>query len=125
MQVETAARLAHDARQFLVNDANESLARRQALHDLGPDCARTRRVGERLDNGNSDIRLEQSHAHLPERLRDVLLSHARTPAQRVDGLAEPVGEHVEHRNPRSPETFAGDDEDYRAARARPLAAPVQ
>ncbi len=31
MQVETAARLAHDARQFLMDHADERLARRQAL----------------------------------------------------------------------------------------------
>ncbi len=115
MQVETAARLAHDARQFLMNDANECLARRQAFHDLRPDRARPRRVGEGLHDRHSDIRLEQRHAHLPERLRDVLLSHARAAAQRIDGLAEPVGEHVEHRDPRSPEPIAGAAADYRAA----------
>ncbi len=46
---------------------------------------------------------------------------AAAAAQRVDGLAEPVGEHVEHRDPRSPEPIAGAAADYRAAESRRLA----
>ena len=96
-QVEAATRLAHHACQFLVNDADEGLARRQAARDLGADRARARGFREGLDDADRDIRFEQGHAHLPQRVRHVLVGQAAAAAQRIDGFRESVGEHVEHR----------------------------
>jgi hypothetical protein len=83
-QVERAHALAHHLDEFVVDDLDECLARREALVDFLADHPRPDTVDERLDDGQRHVRLEQRHAHLPQRVPDVFLGQAATPAQSVD-----------------------------------------
>jgi hypothetical protein len=83
-QVERTHALAHHAHEFLVDHADERLARRQALVDLEPDRSRLDGLREFLDDRKRDVRLEQRHAHLPQRVGDVLFSQPSAAAQAFD-----------------------------------------
>ncbi len=76
-----------------------------------PDRSGLDRVDELLDHRQGDVRLEQRHADLPQRVADVLLGEAAAATQAIDDGGKTGGELVEHGVPRQ----------YGQARARALA----
>ena len=67
-QVERPHALAHQRDQLVVDDADQRLARRQALVELLPDDLGAHRLDERLDDRQRDVRFQQRHAHLAQRV---------------------------------------------------------
>ena len=64
---------AHQSGQLLVDNFNDHLRRRQALHHLGPDRPLGHGIGKILGNLIVDVRLQQRHAHLTHRVPHVRL----------------------------------------------------
>ena len=56
--------------------------------DLGAERLGLDRLDEALDHRQRDVRLEQRHAHLAQRLADVLLGDAAAAAQALDGAGQ-------------------------------------
>ena len=78
---------------------DQRLARRQALVDLLPDDLGADRLDERLDDRQRDVGLEQRHAHLAQRVGDVLVGQAPAAAQAFDDALQAFGQLVEHGKP--------------------------
>ena len=75
-QVEAAARLAHETRQFLMHDLDEGLPRREALRHLHADRTRLDGVGETLDDRQRDIGVEQRETNLAHGFGYVVLGES-------------------------------------------------
>jgi len=63
---------------------------------IGKALVKAHAVDETLDHRQRDIRLQQRHAHLAQRLGDVLFGHAPAAAQGLHGAAEALSQLVEH-----------------------------
>ena len=96
-QVQSRARLTHGPDQLLVQDLDEHLTRGQALLDLRTQRALLDAGDERLDDRQCNVRLEQRHAHLAQRVVDVVLGQAPAPAQGIDRRSQATRQFVEHR----------------------------
>ncbi len=95
-QVERAHALAHHAHEFVVDDLDQRLAGREALVDLLADDLRLDAVDEGLDDRQRDVRLEQRHAHLAQRVGDVFLGQPAAAAKAFDDGRKTGGKLVEH-----------------------------
>ncbi len=95
-QIERTHALAHHAHEFVVDDLDERLARRQALVDFLADDACLHAVDEVLDHRQRHVGLEQRHPHLPQRVADVLFGEAAAAAQALDDGGKAGGKLVEH-----------------------------
>ena len=95
-QIEGLRAAAHQRHQFIVDDADQRLARRQAALHIGADRLDLHRFDEALDHGQRHVGLEQRHAHFAQALGDVVFGETAAAAQRVDGLGKPFGQFGEH-----------------------------
>jgi hypothetical protein len=96
-QRELAALAApHDADEFVVDDLDQRLARRDAAHDLAPEGALACLLDELLDHRQGHVGLEQRHADLAHGGADIILGQAALAADILEGATEALGETVEH-----------------------------
>jgi hypothetical protein len=79
-----------------VDDLDEGLSRGQALGHLGAEGARAGPLDEILDHGQRHVGLEQGHAHLSQRVADVVFRDTATPLQGIAGARQAVGQILEH-----------------------------
>ncbi len=90
------------AGQLLVDDLHDLLAGVERLQDLGPDGALADPGRELLDDLEVDVGLEQRQPDLAHGGIDVGLGDAAATGQGAEGLAEAIGEGVEHAGARAP-----------------------
>ena len=95
-EVERPHALAHQRDQLVVDDAHQRLAGRQALVELLADDLGAHRLDERLDDRQRHVGFEQRHAHLAQRVCDVLVGQAPAAAQAFDDALQALGQFVEH-----------------------------
>ena len=93
---------AEDADQLVVDGLDDLLAGIERLRAGGADGVLADAVGDRADDGDVDVGLEQRRADLLHHLVDVGLGEATLAAEALDDPVEPVGEAVEHARPRLP-----------------------
>ena len=95
-QVQPLPRLAHHRDQLVTHDADELLARREALHDLLPERAQAHPLDELLHHGKRDVRLEERHADLAQGVADVVLGEAPLAPQVLQRAGQALGQAFEH-----------------------------
>ena len=83
--------------EFLVDDLDDLLAGRQALHDVATDGALLHPGQEGLHHRNVDIGFEQRQTDFAQGSVDVGLAETAFAAQTSEDVAEAIGESVEHR----------------------------
>jgi hypothetical protein len=66
------------------------------LATSAPSGAASRPLDEVLHHRQRDVRLEQRHAHLPQRVADVVLGDAAAPLEGVAGTRQAVSQVLEH-----------------------------
>ena len=88
---------AHQLGELLVDDLHHLLARVEAPEDVGTQAALLDRRGERLDDFEVDVRLEQRQADLAHRPIDVFLGQLAAGADIREGGLQSVRELIEHR----------------------------
>src|SRR5262249_37661708 len=93
---EPGLALAHQLRELVVDDLHDLLARREALQDLVAERLLTDPAHEVADDGEVDVRLEQSQADLAHGTGDRLLVELAFLPEVAEGALELVGERVEH-----------------------------
>ena len=71
---------------LVVDDLDELLARSQGFHHLGTNGAFADILDELLNHFEIDIRLEQAHPHIFERVLDVLFVEFALPTQFAKGV---------------------------------------
>ena len=96
VQGEAAMLSRHQPHELVVHDADEGLARRQALQHLLPDRAGADPVEELAGDGQRDVRFEQGAPDLAQRVADVLLAQASAAAELSEGAGEPLADGFEH-----------------------------
>ena len=89
-------RLAQRRQQLLVDDLDDLLRRRQALHHLGADGALADARDELLDDLEVDVGFEQRQAHLAQRGIDVLLGQAAARGQLIEDRVQLGLQALEH-----------------------------
>ena len=89
--VDAALRAAHERREFLIDNLDDDLRRRQRLEDFLADCAFLDRLDEVLDDLEIDIGFEERHADFPHRLVDIVLRQLAMTAQLLERLLQTVG----------------------------------
>ena len=87
---ELAAGAAHQLGQLLVDDLDDLLARVEAVQHLGAEARSFSVVGERFDDFEVDVRLEQGEADLAHRRVDVGLAQLAARADVGEGRLEAV-----------------------------------
>ena len=88
--IEAALRAAHELCEFLVNDLDDDLRRRQCVEHILPDGAFLHLLDEILDNLEIDVGFEERHAHLAHRLVYVVLRQLAMPAQLLERLLQAI-----------------------------------
>ena len=81
---------------------DDLLAGIERLRAGGADGVLADAVGDRADDGDVDVGLEQGRADLLHHLVDIGLGEAALAAESLDDPVEPVGEAVEHAGPGYP-----------------------
>ena len=82
--------------QLVVHDLDDLLARRERLEHVLPDGLLADAVDEALDDLEVDVGLEQRHAHLAQRLLDVVLGQPAAAAEPVEDGLQSRAQGVEH-----------------------------
>jgi hypothetical protein len=95
-QLQLRRALAHQARQLLVDDLHDLLARRQALEDVLAEGALAHVRDEVTDDCEVDVRLEQRQADLAHGARNRLVVEPALLAQVAENPLQLVGKRVEH-----------------------------
>ena len=87
---QPALRVAEERDQFVADDLDDLLGRRQAAQHVLADRALAHAIDERLDDLEVDVGLEQRHADLAQRRLDDRLRQPRLAAQRAEHVLEPL-----------------------------------
>ena len=95
-QVELDRLRSQESDQLGLNNLDQRLARREALANFLANSPFADSLDERLYDRQSDIRLEERHAHLAQGVLDVGLSQSALAADVFCGLAQAIGQIVEH-----------------------------
>ena len=95
-QVDLLDLAAEGVDQHVVDDLDDLLAGRDAFQDFGADRAFLDPVDEIPDDRQRDIGLEQHHADLAQRGRNVRLAERAAAGQFVEYIAQSVRQAVEH-----------------------------
>jgi hypothetical protein len=82
--------------QFVVDDADHLLRRREALQDLGADRALLHLLDELFDELEVDVGFEQRLAHLAHGVFDVFLGDLALAAEPVEDGVEALGQAFKH-----------------------------
>jgi hypothetical protein len=83
-------RAAHEARQLLVDDLDDLLARAERLRDLGPGRSLPHVADELLDDRVVDVSLEQGEPYLARYLLYLVLGEVPTTAHPVERGVQPL-----------------------------------
>ena len=86
----------HEVGEFPVHDTDQGLARSQRADDLLADGLGPNLRDEVLDHRQSDVGLQQRHAHLAQCLLDIVLGQAGLATQFLDDTGEALGKVVQH-----------------------------
>ena len=82
--VETALRPTHQRGEFLIDDLDNGLCRRERIEHLLPDGSLLDALHKVLDDLEIDVCFQQRHAHLAHRLVHVVLGQLAVPAQLLE-----------------------------------------
>ena len=78
--------LAHDRDQFVVDDLDQRLARRQAANHFLAQRLVAYGVDELLDHRQRDVGFEQRHAHFAQTVANIVFAETALPAQVLQRL---------------------------------------
>ena len=95
-QIDRLGFVAQGFDEDVVDDLDDHLAGRNRLDDIGADRAGLHLVGEGTDHVERHVGVEQSPAHLAQRLGDVGLGKRAAPRELVENAGELVGKALEH-----------------------------
>jgi len=95
-QVERG-RLTQERNEFLANDLDDRLRRRQRLRHLRADGALPHFLGKVAHDLVVDVRLEQGQAHFAQGLGNVGIAQASLAGEALKTLLQFLGERVKHR----------------------------
>ncbi len=76
--------------QFVIDDLDHLLARRDRAQHFLPDRLFGDGIDEAADHRERDIGLEQCDAHFAHRLADIVLAQCAAAAQAIEYAAKPV-----------------------------------
>ncbi len=79
-----------------MNEADEGLSRRQTFFDFLPNYLRLDRFDERLNDRQRDVCFQQRHAHLTQRVGDIVFGESPATAQVLDHALQALSQLVEH-----------------------------
>ncbi len=95
-QIDAGPGATHQFDQFLVQDADESLARGEARGHLDAHSLRLDGIDEAADDGKRYIRFQEGNPHFTQGRADILFRDAPAPPEAVQGAREPGRQIVEH-----------------------------
>ena len=87
---------AEQLHQLVVDDLDDLLPRGERLEDVLADGLGADALDKRLDDLEVDVGLEERHAHLAERLLDILLRQPAVTPEPVEDRGQTLGKSVEH-----------------------------
>ena len=96
VEVDAFVGIAHDPRQFAMDDAYQRLAGAQRADDLLADRLFLDRRNEFLDHRQCNVGLEQGHANLTQGVGDVGFSQARFALDRLHDVGKAIGQVIKH-----------------------------
>ena len=90
------ARATQQLDQLVADDLDDLLSRRQRREHILANGLDPNALDEALHDFEIDVRFEKRHAHLAQRLLDILLRQPAKSAEPVEDACEARGEAVEH-----------------------------
>ena len=95
-QVQFVIDVAHHVDEFIVDHLDQHLPRRQAPGYFLSAGTFTHTRNEILDDRQCHITFQQRHAHITQRILDVVLGQPPLPTQVPDGFRESISQIVKH-----------------------------
>jgi hypothetical protein len=96
-KVQRTGIAAHHRDEFAMDNFDESLAGSKASLHLFAERACAHSIDKRLDHRNRNIRFQQRHPYLAQRVLDIVVAQPALAAQSRCGLAETFAQILKHR----------------------------